>query len=376
MKLKLKATEQQMELIKAIGSRDLSESRKAQEMLAGFIAQVIGKVLLQASTVNAIYSDLPYNEDDDPSIPLELFYDQTNTQWVTVWSQAIAGGLPTSQLEGVAEMKISTYRLDSAVSFLKKYARRSRLDVIAKAVERMAQELLIKQERNGWAVILRALAEASTNSSKHLVTANTLGVFQLDEMNRLMTLLRRMNTSWAGGTPTSLDSYGLTDLFVSPEIKEQIRSFAYNPMNTSAGVTPAGGTASTVGIPLPEPMRQQIYNSAGMSEIYGVALHELNELGLSQKYNTLFAAYSPGSVAPPNTGKATFDATLHQVLVGFDLGRECFFRPIAQNADNGASITTMVDDQWVIRSEKAGYYTALEEGRICIDAKGVCGIVV
>jgi len=179
----------------------------------------------------------------------------------------------------------------------------------------MAQELLIKQERNGWAVILRALAEASTNSASHMVTANTLGIFQLDEMNRLMTLLRRMNTSWAAGTPTSLDSYGLTDLFVSPEVKEQIRAFAYNPMNTTAGVTPAGGTASTVGIPLPEPMRQQIYNSAGLSEIYGVAIHDLNELGLSQKYNTLFAAYSPGTVGPPNSGKVAFNATLHQVLV-------------------------------------------------------------
>jgi len=65
MKLKLKATEQQMELIKSIGHRDVNESRKAQEMLAGFIAQVIGRVLLQASTVNGIYTDLPYNEDDD-----------------------------------------------------------------------------------------------------------------------------------------------------------------------------------------------------------------------------------------------------------------------------------------------------------------------
>lgn len=376
MKLKLKATEQQMELVKAIGQRDTNESRKAQEMLAGFIAQVISKVLLQASTVNAIYTDLPYNEDDDPSIPLELFYDQTNTQWVTVWSQAVAGGLPTSQVEGVAEMKISTYRLDSAVSFAKKYARRSRLDVIAKAVERMAQELLIKQERNGWAVILRALAEASTNSANHMVTANTLGIFQLDEMNRLMTLIRRMNTSWANGTPTSLDSFGLTDLFVSPEVKEQIRAFAYNPMNTTAGVTPAGGTASTVGIPLPEPMRQQIYNSAGLSEIYGVAIHDINELGLNQKYNVLFSAYSPGTVGPPDSGKVTFNPALHEVLVGFDLGRECFFRPIAQNADFGGSVVTMVDDQWVVRSDKAGYYTALEQGNICIDARGVCGIII
>ena len=65
----------------------------------------------------------------------------------------MAGGLPTSQVEGVKEMKISTYRLDSAISFLKKYARKSRLDVVSKAIERMANEILVKQDRNAWAVV-------------------------------------------------------------------------------------------------------------------------------------------------------------------------------------------------------------------------------
>ena len=55
---------------------------------------------------------------------------------------------------GNAELKIATYKLDSAVSFLKKYARKSRLDVVSKGIERMANEILVKQDRNAWAVIL------------------------------------------------------------------------------------------------------------------------------------------------------------------------------------------------------------------------------
>ena len=370
MKLKLKATQQQLDLIKTIGSKDTIESRKAQEMLAAFISEVIQKVLLQAGTASAIYTDSTFNEDDDPSIPLDLFYDQNSTRYVTVWSQAIAGGLPTSQIEGVAEMKISTYRLDSAVSFAKKYARKSRLDIISKAVERMAQEILIKQERNAWAVICRALGEATSGGNDHVIGATTQDVFQLDDMNRLMTLIRRLNTSWASGTPANLDAYGLTDLFCSPEVKEQIRAFAYEPMNTRAGTVASSGATA---VPLPDNIRTEIYKNAGTSEIYGVSITDLNELGISQKYNTLFGTFATATMGA--TGGA-FSTSVDEVIFGFDLSRECFIRPLAQNADNGGTVTTHVDDQWVVRSDKAGFYTAIEEGRICIDGKGVCGLVL
>ncbi|NBV99977.1 MAG: hypothetical protein EBR67_10850, partial [Proteobacteria bacterium] len=151
MKIKLKNTPEQVELVKAMGSRDTTVAREASEAFAAFIGPVISKVLMQAGTASAIYTDAPYDEDDNPSLPLDLWFDQ-NQDYVTVWSQSVAGGLPSSTVEGFSELKVSTYRLDSAVSFLKRYARRGRLDVISKAVERMSNEVLVKQERNAWAV--------------------------------------------------------------------------------------------------------------------------------------------------------------------------------------------------------------------------------
>ena len=144
MKLKLKETPEQIELIKALGSKNASVSREAAEAFAAFLGPVIQEVIQTAGTANQIYSDAPFNEDDNPSYPLDLYYNE-NEGYITVWSQHLAGGLPTSQVEGVAEMKIATYRLDSAVSWLKRYARRSRLDIVSKAIERMATEVLIKQ---------------------------------------------------------------------------------------------------------------------------------------------------------------------------------------------------------------------------------------
>ena len=362
MKIKLKNTPEQVELVKAMGSRDTTVAREASEAFAAFIGPVVSKVLMQAGTASAIYTDAPYDADDNPSLPLDLWYDQ-GQDYVTVWSQNVAGGLPSSAVEGFSELKISTYRLDAAVSFLKRYARTGRIDVVSKAVERMSNEVLVKQERNAWAVVLKALAEARTPSvgtnngvaGGQITTAATAGTFALGDLNNLMTLVKRINTSYAGGT--TADSYGLTDLFISPEIKADIRAFAYQPFTT----TGAAGTN------LPDAAREEIYRNAGAQELYGVTLHELVELGVGAKYSALFNAFK---------GTQSFDSAGQELVVGLDLSREGFIRPIARQAESGGTFTVLPDDQFVARSEKTGFYGSLEEGRVCIDARVVAGLIV
>jgi hypothetical protein len=350
---------------------------EASEAFAAFLGPVIQRVILQAGTASQIYTDAPFDENDSPSYPLDLYYNELNNGYVSVWSQTLAGGLPSSQdVSAVQEVKIATYRLDSAVSINKRYARQARLDVIAKLVERMSQEVLVKQERNAWAVILKALGEASTTPSggsavKHYIEATTLGQFKLDDLNRLMTRVKRINESWAGGTPADPYSTGLTDLYVSPEIKEKIRAFAYNPLNT---VAPGGGDAgdSTVGIPLSDNMRDEIYRNAGMQEIYGVNIIELIELGTSKKYNFLFDQYITNL---PDAG-TPFNPTSHQILVGVDNSKGALIRPVSTNSETGSQFNVQPDDQFLQRSDKAGFYGSMEEGRICIDARALSGIIV
>lgn len=379
MKLKLKNTPEQIELIKAMGSKDQTVAREASEAFAAFLGPVIHKVLLTAGTASLIYSDAEYDEDDSPSYPLDLYYGDAPGH-VSVWSQSVAGGLPTSHIEGMREIKIATYRLDSAVSFLKRYAKRARLDVVSKAIERMAQEVLIKQERNAWAVILKALAEASTNSLDHVQRGNaaTGGAFSVDHLNRLMTLNKRMNESFSGHTPVAPFSTGITDLYVSPEIKEDIRQFAYNPLRTDASATLARGDQH-----LPDNVRESIWSSAGMASIYGVNIVEMVEFGIGKKYNTLFdtmsAAVSGGDRAwtdfdGGNSG--VFVGSNEEVLIGVDNSRGSFIRPVARQHESGGSFSALPDDQWVTRSEKTGFYGWLEEGRICIDARAIVGVIV
>jgi hypothetical protein len=384
MKLRLKNTPEQVDLVAALGSRDPGVSREAQEAFAAFIGPVIQKVIAQSATAPLIYRDMEYDEDDSPSIPLDLWYNESEG-YIQTWSQSQAGGLPTSQIEGVKEMKISTYRLDSAISWMKRYARKHRLDVVSKALERMAQEMLVKQERNAWAVIMKALGQASSTiggatiaNNGHVIASMVENEFNVHDLSRLLTFMRRLSQSWLKGTPVGGDSFGLTDLFVSPEIKEQIRGFAYEPMNTR-------GSKATGPVALPDSVREDVWRSVGMTSLYGVAIHDLIELGVSRKYNTLFASsgFAQTGIAhtasPATTvGAQTTDfATANdEILVGLDLSRDAFVRPVARQADSGGQFIVLPDDQWVTRSEKVGFYGFLEEGRLCVDARAVAGIVV
>jgi len=389
MRLKLKNTPEQVELVKALGSKNQSVAREASEAFAAFLGPVIQEVLGVAGTANLIYSDSAFDEDDSPSYPLDLYYNE-GAGYVTVWSQDLAGGLPSSQVSGVAEMKIATYRLDSAVSWLKRYARKSRLDIVSKALERMAQEMLLKQERNAWAVILRALAEAKTKTSIHAETkhvlhcesisgglqdgsssspasANDLSDLKLADFSRLLTRLKRLNESFAQGTPDSVYSNGVTDLYLSPEMMQEIRSFAYNPMNTKGSVTD---------IPLPEDMRSQIYRSAGMNEIYGINLHELLELGRAKKYNTLYSSFVTGMGNGGGYNVSSFVDNDDEIMIGLDNSKGAFIRAVSRQADSGGTFSALPDDQFNLnRADRIGFYGFLEEGRVCIDARAIAGMV-
>ena len=372
MKLKLKNTPEQVELVRAMGSKDQIAAREAQEAFAAFLGPVVQQVLLQAGTAGGIFTDAPYDEDDSPSFPLDLYYGETDNH-ITVWSQNMAGGLPSSHIAGMQELKIATYRLDSAVNWLKKYARRARLDVVSKAIERMAQEVLVKQERNAWAVIMKALAEASTGGNVHSIQSTTANVLQVDDFNRLMTHIKRLNESFANGTPDVAYSNGITDLYLSPEMMQQIRSWAYQPMNTRHGKVTTSGASD---IALPDNVREGIYRSAGMQEIFGVNLVELNELGVSKKYNTLFDTYATSTDINGGGISTTTDFATgtDEILVGVDNSKGAFIRPVAQHEESGGQFVTFADDQWSQRSEKVGFYGFLEEGRVCIDARAAVGI--
>ena len=97
MKITLKRTPEQIELIKAMASRNRTIAYDAQVALASFIGPVLAEVINNAPTLSNLFTTLPFNADDNPSIPLDLYFDINDEDYITVYSQSVAGGLPTNQ---------------------------------------------------------------------------------------------------------------------------------------------------------------------------------------------------------------------------------------------------------------------------------------
>ncbi len=374
MKITLKNTPEQVELVKAMASRNRDVAYEAQTALAEFIGPVLAEVINNAPALSNLFTTLQYNADDNPSIPLDLYFDVSDEDYVQVYSQSRAGGLPTSEVQPTsAELKLATYSLDSAVSFDRRYAAKSRMDVVAKTMTRVAQEILLKQNKISANVVMKALANAETNSLKHVISSTAENRFVLADLNALITRSKRIVTSFVGGTPDAGQGRGVTDIICSPEMVEELRAIAYNPINTKEG----DGTATTAnnGLPTADVIVEQAFSAAGAPSFYGINIIELNEFGTSQSFNTIFDTEA-GSTNYGGHITNSFATADDEVLVGIDRSRESLIRPVAVDAENGGEFSLIADDQYSIRQSKIGYFGSLEEGRVVIDDRALVGLIV
>lgn len=374
-KISLDRTPEQVQLVQDLVAKDLTKRSDARLAMAAFIAKVAQEVIPQASTSGAVYTDLTFDQNSDATIPLDLYRDEA-AGYFNIWSQSMLGGLPTQVTHGVDEMKVQTYSMDSAISFRYKWAEQSRLDVIAKSLTKLAQEFTIRQDAQAWTVALTVLAAATHNNKKHVGRSNTAGVLLLEDFNKLLTHAKRINASFNNGTPDPSRGRGITDLFVSPEIMEQVRAMAYQPQNTRSGATTTSGATS---IAAPESLREQVFRNGGVNELYNINLHELLELGVGYAYNNLFdnVAGSTTYTKLDGSGSAVaFDGATEQLLIGVDATRESLIRPVEVNTETRGQYVVEEDDSFVKRSGKFGYFMKIEEGRMCIDDRCLLGLIV
>jgi len=389
MKIVLKRTDEQVELIKAMASRNREVAYEAQVALAQFIGPVLAEVINNAPTVSNLFTSLQFNAEDNPSIPLDLYYDIFDEDYIKVYSQSVAGGLPQNIVQPTSsELKVATYKLDSAVAFDKKYAAKSRLDVVSKTFTRIAQEVMLKQERTSANLLLTALAQASTGNSStasdnyHVFRTAAANRFVLNDLNKLFTKIKRLNSSFIGGTPSGARR-GLTDLIVSPEIVEEIRGMAYNPINTQVAPVATPSTSYSAGnapVVATDAVRDQIFSQAGLPEFYGVSIMEILELGVGKRFNTIFDTVAGSTSYAGNysitTSAAAFDGSTEEVIIGLDRSRDSLIRAVAVDSDTGSEFNLTADDQYTLRQGKIGYYGSLEEGRMVLDNRALVGLIV
>ena len=65
MKITLKNTPEQVELVKAMASKNRDTAYEAQMALAEFIGPVLARVINQAPTLSNMFTPFQFNEDDN-----------------------------------------------------------------------------------------------------------------------------------------------------------------------------------------------------------------------------------------------------------------------------------------------------------------------
>lgn len=368
--IEIKRTPEQVALVTQIGSRNKLESMAAQEAIAAFIGEVILSVVEAAPVISNLYTSKGFAEGTAPTLPLDVMFDIKDAGYLQVWTQTIAGGLPTNFVHGLDELMISTYNLDSAVSMSKKYARNARLDVVAAVMERLAQEILVKQEVNGASILLKASADARLQgtTTPQIIKTASANVFNLVDLNRLITLAARARPSWVGSTPVGGNS--ITDIVGSPEFMEQIRSIAYQPVNTRNGGELSSGASS---IAAPDEVRNAVWKTAGVPSFFGINLTQVFNYGVGRSYNSLFGNFIGSTQFD---GSNTFTASSDEVITALNLTSPNVLVRLVQESAGGGRLEVLPDDSFPARADKVGWSASVNEGRVMLDQRAVVSAVM
>ena len=149
----------------------------------------------------------------------------------------------------------------------------------------------------------------------------------------MKTVMRRNG----GGNSASNNRGILTDLYVSPEAMEDIRNWGVDQVD--------------------EITRREIYTAAdgNVNRVFGVNLHDVDELGEGQEYQEFY----------DNVLSGTVDAGDSEIVVGLDLRkRDSFIMPVRQEVQ-------IFEDDTLHRQKRAGFYGWAEQGFAVLDNRRV-----
>ena len=363
-KFTIASTPERSELFKLMASEDMSIAYQSQVSFATFLRPIVQRLIDQKATVSDIFRTEVIANGAPQTIPIDPYADYHEGDF-HVWSTNRAGGLASQTVEGLSEYPFTYSNLDSALYLDKSYVENARLDLMAKAMNRVVQEFVAKQERLGWTAILTALAAGtSTQGQNHVIDSTTENRLQPDDFNRLRTLVTRLYQSFAGGSIAG--DYGLTDIYLSPERMADLRALAYNPVNTI--VVPSAATTSTA-LALPDAVREGIFNGAGLSVFQGITLHELRELGDGRKLSVIFKALT--------TNTPAFTSATDDLVIGMDLSQDNCISPVKGDSDGTSTVSIKVDNQfYATRMEKLGWYFKREIAYTITDNRFIVGLIV
>ena len=376
MKIKLKEKPEHVELIKSIGSNDFDTSREAMKIFAKLVGPLIKQVLDETDVIGGLYDTLTVGEFEPRTIPLDDYHNLDEPDHVRVGYASRPGDLAYSQVTGADDIAFATYWLRSAIAMTKRYLRAGRISHAENAIRKMINEVRYKNKVQAIQPIMQSVAQSETNDKYHVIRSQAANQLILKDFNRLQTLVSRIVTSGLGGTTSGMEGRGVTDLIMSPEMVEEIRGIAYEPMNTRGAPNSDESTA----LAAPDGVRSEVYSAAGIPTIYGTSITQMNEFGVGQQFNTIFDAYAGVLEYEGHGGGAAaqFDGANEEVILGINRAVDVngLLKVEISDSESGSAFNARPDNQFNDREGKIGFYGEIEQGHMSVEARNMVALVV
>lgn len=319
-------------LLKKSGDSDMNVAMAAQREFAKALELPLRKGVLVGNILGNIFETINVEPGSSTEYPLDLISPGMEGEHVA-YTNPGHGRIPERSVES-DYVTIPTYSITSSIDYLLRYAREARWDIVGRAMQVMEAGFVKKMNDDGWHTILAAAVDRNILVYDGDATA---GMFTKRLVSLMQTVMRRN----AGGNTGSANRGRLTDLYVSPEALEDVRNWGLDQVSDA--------------------VRTTIYNApengAPITRIFGVNLHDLDELGEGQEYQNFFTSA---------TGLAgAVQAADLELVVGIDQSaRDSFIMPMKQALQ-------VFEDPMLHRQQRAGYYGWAELGFAVLDNRRV-----
>lgn len=310
------------------GSYNKEEALAAQRELAQALELPLRKGIMFGDILDGIFEPIKLAQSATPEFPLDIIAPGTEKDFVA-YTMPNHGYIPQRTIEGDYVM-VPTYDIAASIDWLLKFARDARWDIVGRSMEVMQAQFTKKLNDDGWHTLL------SAGVDRNIVVLDAdanPGQFT----KRLVSLMKTVMRRNGGGNSTSLNRGLLTDLYVSPESMEDIRNWGIDQVD--------------------EFTRREIYTAEDgkINRIFGVNLHDLDELGEGQEYQLFYT----------NDLAATLPSGHVEIVVGLDQRRnDSFVMPIREQVQ-------IFEDDTLHRSKKAGLYGWAEQGFAALDNRRI-----
>jgi len=330
MPLNTRPSDEFIALLRKSGDSDINVASAAQREFAKALELPLRKGVLVGNILGTIFETINVEPGATTEYPLDLISPGLEGEHVA-YTNPGHGRIPERTVEGDYVM-IPTYSVASSVDYLLRYAREARWDIVGRAMQVMEAGFVKKMNDDGWHTLLAAGVDRNILVFDGDATA---GLFSKRLVSLMQTVMRRNS----GGNSASVGRGRLTDLYVSPEALEDVRNWGLDQVD--------------------EVTRREIYTAteggAPITRIFGVNLHDLDELGEGQEYQNFFTVELSGAV----------QASDLEIVIGLDQStNDSFVMPVKQQLQ-------VFEDPTLHRQQRAGYYGWAELGFGVLDNRRV-----